>query len=374
LTAREFFDGNTANEVVLRQKITNMWHEVNWDFYRNGKNVLLWHWSPNFGFALNHEIRGWNEALIIYLLAAASPTHPIAPSVYHTGWAGGDYVNGFSIYGYQLFVGSLTGGPLFFAHYSFIGFDPRFYRDAYANYFIQNRNHTLINRAYCIDNPENHTGYSDVCWGLTASDDPFVGYLAHEATLARDNGTIAPTAALSSMPYTPVESIAALKHFYRTHGDRLWGPMGFYDAFNLDENWFADSYLAIDQGPIICMIENHRTRLLWDHFMQNPKITEALDAIGFEPDSTVSSKDLSIEVGLDIFPNPATDMMTVMNRSKSQLEVILRDLDGSACTEARQLPADEIVQLSVTHLPPGIYVLQIITDDGGFTKKVTIIH
>ena len=357
LTAREYFSGNSVNEIVLRQKITNIWQEINWDWYRNGKNVLLWHWSPNFGFALNLEIRGWNEALIIYLLAIASPTHPIEPSVYHTGWAGGNYVNGFSIYGYKLFVGPTTGGPLFFAHYSFMGFDPRFYKDQYANYFIQNRNHTLINRAYCIDNPEGHTGYSDVCWGLTASDDPLVGYLAHEATLARDNGTITPTAALSSMPYTPEESIAALKHFYREYGDRLWGPMGFYDAFNLDQNWFASSYIAIDQGPIICMIENYRTQLLWDNFMQNPEITDALDAIGFVPDSTVSSTaDLPIaEEDVQIFPVPASEYFHLYNGSTDALTAHILDVSGGEVIPGIRVSPGESRQIPVSALPPGMY-------------------
>ena len=376
LTAREYFDGNTANEVVLRQKITNMWQEINWDFYRNGKSVLLWHWSPTFGFALNHEIRGWNEALIIYLLAIASPTHAVLPALYHTGWAGGNYVNGFSIYGHKLFVGSVTGGPLFFAHYSFMGFDPRFNKDQYANYFIHNRNHTLVNRAYCIHNPENHIGYSDVCWGLTASDDPLVGYLAHEATLARDNGTIAPTAALSSMPYTPEESLAALKHFYREHGDRLWGPMGFYDAFNLTENWFASSYLAIDQGPIICMIENHRTQLLWENFMRNPEIDGALDAIGFEPDSTLVSTNPDLrQPQLKMFPNPSSDILSVECPADPEIKVEIRNVFGSVVLEQKFWNSAGAHQLSIAHLLSGVYFLSVERSDGQLdVKKFSIVR
>jgi hypothetical protein len=359
LTVREYFSSNSANEIVLRQKITNLWHEANWDWYRNNKGVILWHWSPQHNFAINHEIRGWNEALIVYLLGVASPTHPVPASVYHTGWAGGNYTNGFSIYGYTLDVGPLTGGPLFFAHYSFMGFDPRFYRDAYANYFIQNKHHTLINRAYCIDNPENHIGYSDVCWGLTASDDPLTGYLAHEATLARDNGTITPTAALSSMPYTPDESMEALKHFYRAHGERLWGPMGFYDAFNLTENWFATSYLAIDQGPILCMIENHRSGLLWDLFMQNPEIAPALDAIGFEPDSTsVGTHDFSVSSGsFDVYPNPVVDQLIIHNTSSLALEFSVTNLSGVVVGRTISLLPAGQDRIIFSGLPAGIYVL-----------------
>ena len=374
-TAREYFSGNTANEVVLRQKITNMWQEVNWNWYRNNSNVILWHWSPNFGFVLNHQIRGWNEAMMVYLLAIASPTHPVPASLYETGWTGGDYENGFSIYGYTLDVGPLTGGPLFFAHYSFIGFDPRYYRDQYANYFIQNRNHTLINRAYCIDNPGNYTGYSDVCWGLTASDDPLVGYLAHEATPNRDNGTITPTAALSSMPYTPLESIAALKHFYREHGDRLWGPMGFYDAFNLTQNWFADSYLAIDQGPIICMIENYRTELLWDHFMRNPEITDALDAIGFEPDSISVSLTVLIDSEADIalFPVPASDRLFVQNSTPEDIQVELYDMNGHVMFSKQRIISNGTLALNTSLVSPGVYMVRASGGAFHFVQKVLLL-
>lgn len=199
-----------------------------------------------------------------------------------------------------------------FAHYSYLGFDPRGIKDAYTNYYNRNYFQTLVNRAYCIDNPENHEGYSDVCWGLTASDNPW-GYLAQEPTASRDNGTITPTAALSSMPYTPQFSIQALKHFYRDHGDRLWGKYGFYDAFNLDQNWFASSYLAIDQGPIICMIENYRTGLLWDNFMNNEEIAPALEAIGFVPDSTnVSLETIEAKtIGMSLSPNPASETVVL---------------------------------------------------------------
>ena len=290
LSARQYFNQNLLTENTLRDVITSLWEDVEWDHYsRNDSGVLYWHWSPNFGWQMNFPLRGYNEALIVYLLAIASPTHPVDADYYHSGWAGAGYVNGNTWYGYKLFVGPHLGGPLFFAHYSFMGFDPRNIKDAYANYFDQNRNHTLINRSWCIDNPFNYEGYSENCWGLTASDDPF-GYLAHAPGPGTDNGTITPAAAIPSMPYTPQESLGALKHFYREHGPDLWGEYGFYDAFNLKQDWFADSYLAIDQGPIINMIENHRSGLLWSNFMANPEITPALTAAGFVEDP-VSTKD-----------------------------------------------------------------------------------
>lgn len=293
LCARQYFNQNLITENTLRDVITSLWEDVEWDHYsRNDSGVLYWHWSPNFGWQMNFPLRGYNEALIVYLLAIASPTHPIDADYYHSGWAGAGYVNGNTWYGYKLFVGPHLGGPLFFAHYSFMGFDPRNIKDAYANYFDQNRNHTLINRSWCIDNPFNHEGYGENNWGLTASDDPG-GYLAHAPGPGTDNGTITPAAAIPSMPYTPQESIGALKHFYREYGENLWGEYGFYDAFNLRQDWFADSYLAIDQGPIINMIENYRSGLLWSHFMSNPEIAPALTAAGFVEDP-VSTKDENI--------------------------------------------------------------------------------
>ncbi len=293
LCARAFFDQDAEKENVLREVITSLWEDVEWDWYsRNDSGVLYWHWSPNYAWQMNFPIRGYNEALIIYLLAIASPTHPVDASYYHSGWAASGYTNGNKWYGKKLFVGPNFGGPLFFAHYSFMGFDPRGKKDAYCNYFLQNQNHTYINRSWCITDPLHFEGYDENTWGLTASDDPF-GYLAHAPGAQTDNGTITPAAGIPSMPYTPDASIELLKNLYRTYGDQLWGPYGFKDAFNPGQNWFADSYIAIDEGPIIDMIENYRSQLLWNLFMSNPEIDPALDAIGFVPDSTVATKDIN---------------------------------------------------------------------------------
>jgi len=378
LTVREYFDGDSPNEVVLRQKITNIWEEINWDWYRNNGDVMLWHWSPVHGFALNHQIRGWNETMIVYLLGIASPSQSIPASLYNSGWTGGNYENGNTIYGYTLDVGSLTGGPLFFAHYSFMGFDPRYVRDEYANYFTQNKNHTLINRAYCIDNPGNYEGYSDVCWGLTASDDPLVGYLAHEANLNRDNGTITPTAAISSMPYTPNESLAALKYFYRELGDKLWGPMGFYDAFNLSEDWYATSYLAIDQGPIICMIENYRTQLLWNNFMKNPEINEALDKIGFVPDSSLTSvkQNIPTKFRASVSPMPATDFLHIQLQENpgGSATITLMDIGGTILLQEKdvQFNKNGSHMIHINGIIPGFYILSISIDETVITKSIVI--
>ncbi len=306
LAARQYFDQNTTDEEQIRTLITNIWEGVEWDWYRkdNG-NFLYWHWSPDYGWIMNFPLQGPNETMITYLLAIASPTHPVPASLYHDGWASSpSHLNGNSYYGIPLYVGWPYGGPLFFVHYSFLGFDPRNKKDEYTNYFINNRNQTLINRAYCADNPQNYAGYDEDTWGLTACDGPF-GYNAFSPT--NDNGTIAPTAALSSMPYTPTESINAMKSFFYEYGDNLWGTYGFKDAFNLTQNWYAPSYLAIDEGPIIIMIENYRTQLLWNDFMANPEIQPMLDAIGFVPDFTeVESKPEVPETFslMNNYPNP----------------------------------------------------------------------
>ncbi|RYE22324.1 MAG: beta-glucosidase [Sphingobacteriales bacterium] len=279
LTARQYFTGGGA-EATLRSDINAIWDGVEWDWFRQGdQNVLYWHWSPDKGWTINMQIKGWNEALIIYALAASSNTHAIPKTVYENGWAGnGSMKNGSSYYGIQLPLGPAQGGPLFFEHYSFLGIDPNGLTDAYANYETQTKAHTLINHNYCVANPKNYVGYSADCWGLTASDIKG-GYTASSPT--NDVGFIAPTAAISSMPYTPDESMKALKFFYYKLGDKLWGEYGFYDAFSLNEPWFADSYLAIDQGPIIVMIENYRTGLLWDLFMSCPEVKNGMKDLGF---------------------------------------------------------------------------------------------
>ena len=316
LAARQYFDLDTPEQAALRQRITQLWEAVEWDWYvQPGEDVITWHWSPQFGFQIDLPVRGFNETHLVYLLAIASPTHPVDASLYESGWVGNNYVNGNSYYGIELPVGNGLGGPLFFSHYSYLGFDPRGKADAYTNYFCRNKAHTLINRSYVVANPQNYVGYNGDTWGLTASDDPLVGYKAHEPGGQGDNGTITPTAALGSIVYTPKESIAALKSFYRDYGARLWGPYGFYDAFNPTEDWYASSYLAIDQGPIIVMIENYRSQLLWNNFMANPEIQPMLDAIGFGPsadDCTIVSTTEAEEIlHLRASPNPASELLTV---------------------------------------------------------------
>lgn len=281
LTAQQYFDGKNPVESELRNRISGLWNDAEWDWYTQGsKNQLYWHWSPNHGWAMNFELRGYNEALITHVLAASAPRYPVSAEVYHKCWAQSNHFsNGKEYYGIELPLGYPAGGPLFFAHYSYLGLDPRGLTDRYADYWKQNVNHTRINHAHCVANPGKFKGYGEKSWGLTASD-TYNGYNAHSPT--NDFGTITPTAALSSFPYTPVESMKALRYFYEEKGDQLWSEYGFVDAFNETQNWYANSHLAIDQGPIIVMIENHRTGLLWDLFMKNPDVQKGLKKLGFE--------------------------------------------------------------------------------------------
>jgi hypothetical protein len=281
LCARQYFNAANPIESELRNRIGWMWNGIEWNWFtQGGQEVLYWHWSPNNGWAMNFPVRGYNECLIMYILAASAEQYTVPASVYHRGWAQSNFFkNGKQFYGYTLPLGFDYGGPLFFSQYSFLGLDPRGLKDSYADYWEQNKNHTLINYAYCAANPKRFKGYGEDCWGLTASD-TYDGYNAHSPT--NDFGTISPTAALSAFPYTPEYSMKALKHFYNKLGDKIWTEYGFTDAFNETENWYASSHLAIDQGPVVAMIENYRTGLFWKLFMSCPEVKNGLTKLGFE--------------------------------------------------------------------------------------------
>ncbi len=280
LTARQYFSNADASEVQLRNDINLLYNNVEWNWFRkNNENVLYWHWSPNFAWDINQQIKGWNESLITYVLAASSTTYNIPKIVYDNGWASnGSMRNNNQYFGIQLPLGPAFGGPLFFEHYSFLGINPNGLSDQYANYQTQAVNHTKINYQHSITNPNKYYGYSNLVWGLTASDIKN-GYTASSPT--NDVGVIAPTAALSSFPYTPTESMNALKFFYYKLGDKIWKEYGFVDAFSLHDAWFAESFLAIDQGPIIVMIENYRSGLLWNLFTSCPEVKIGMKSLGF---------------------------------------------------------------------------------------------
>jgi hypothetical protein len=287
LCVRQYFNNGTTAEKALASRADKLWKEADFNWYRNEKNVLYWHWSPNNGWKMNFPVRGYNECLIMYVLAASSPTHSVPTEVYHEGWAENGKINnnpsGYKNIQLQMHhQGDATNsGPLFWAHYSFLGLDPNGLKDKYADYGKENRNHTLIHYQWCVDNPKKFVGYGPDNWGLTSSYS-IKGYAGHAPGEKRDLGVISPTAALSSFPYTPKESMAAMKNWYLNKKDKIWGVYGFYDAFSETANWYPPHYLAIDQGPIVVMMENYRSGLLWNLFMTCPEIKIGLTKLGFE--------------------------------------------------------------------------------------------
>lgn len=292
LCIRQYFQNGNAREKAIAERADRLWKDIDFQWYTNGRNILYWHWSPNFGWQMNFGVRGYNECLIMYVLAASSPTHPIAPEVYHEGWASNGEINNVNKvdsivarYPYKLQMkhqgDAENGGPLFWAHYSYLGLDPRGLKDRYADYWEECRNQALINYQWCVDNPKDFKGYGPDSWGLTSSYS-MRGYAGHAPSMKRDLGVISPTAALSSFPYTPEQSMAAMKNWYQNKKDKLWGVYGFYDAFSDTENWYPRRYLAIDQGPIVVMMENYRSGLIWNLFMSCPEIKQGLKKLGFE--------------------------------------------------------------------------------------------
>ena len=284
LSVKAYLDRNTPDETDLSQRIQALWEGVEWDWYtRGGESVLYWHWSPNYNWEMNFPIGGYNECLIVYVLAAASPTHPIEKAAYDKGWArNGAIKNDTLYYGLRTQMDhyeydDAPVGPLFWAHYSYLGLSPKGLFDQYADYWSLNQNHALIHYRYCVDNPMDHEDYGPEEWGLTSSYS-LNGYAAHRP--GNDPGVISPTAALSSMPYTPEASMAFLRKLY-TQKDTLVGQFGPFDAYSTGNNWYVKRYLAIDQGPIPVMIENHRSGMLWDLFMSNTDVQRGLDKLGF---------------------------------------------------------------------------------------------
>lgn len=284
LAVHQYYADGSQEEKALAARIDKLWREVDWNFYRqNGQNVLYWHWSPTDGWAMDFPVHGYNECMIMYILAAASPTHGVPAAVYNEGWAqNGEIVSPHTVEGIKLHLRyqGTQAGPLFWAQYSFLGLNPTGLQDKYCpSYFNEMRNLTLVNRAYCIRNPKHYVGFGPDCWGLTAGYS-VNGYAAHAPNEREDLGVISPTAALSSIVYTPKYSLQVMRHLYNM-GEKVFGPYGFYDAFSETDNWYPKRYLAIDQGPIVVMIENYRSGLLWNLFMSHPDVQNGLKKLGF---------------------------------------------------------------------------------------------
>lgn len=288
IAVAEYFRDGDEEEQRLVANIDALWREVEWDWYTRGGDSLYWHWSPNHGWKMNFPVGGYNECLVMYVLAAASPTHPVAPSVYDKCWArNGAIARDTVYYGLRTVLDFYEHsddptGPLFWAHYSYLGLCPEDLKDKYADYWTLNRNHALVHYRYALDNPKGFKGYGEKQWGLTSSYSP-KGYAGHHPG-GKDNrhdlGVISPTAALSSFPYTPEESMRFLRYLY-AEADSLVGKYGPYDAYNATDGWYLPRYLAIDQGTIPVMVENYRSKLLWRLFMRNPDVRRGLHRLGF---------------------------------------------------------------------------------------------
>ncbi len=371
---KNYFTGSDAKSEQIRQKANQLWREIRWDWYRNGgQNVLYWHWSPNRHFAMNMKVSGWNESLVTYIMAASSPTYPISREVYDEGWArNGQMVRKRTFYVYDINLSPDWGGPLFWIHYSHLGINPKGLKDQYADYWQEYVNTARIHHAYAVDNPFYFPNYSAKNWGLTASDDPF-GYKAHEP-MRNDNGTISPTAALASMPYTPEESMKALKYFYRERGAELFGKYGTYDAFNDAQNWVQRAYIGIDQGPIIVMIENYRTGLLWNTVMKDEELQAGLTKLGFQFE-VPTSMSMVKPAPLKVYPNPASDKVTFHFPEMQNLQpvsITIFSLDGRALVSRQLQPQSNHFTFPVDVLDDGYYIFQLNTAKEVFHTKLLI--
>lgn len=376
IALKNYFKDSDAKSETIRTLSDKLWSEIDWNWYRNGdQKKLIWHWSPNYGFGMNMAVSGWNEGLITYLMAASSPSHSITKDVYVEGWARkGKMVNKRTFYGYDISLMPDWGGPLFWLHYTHLGIDPRNLKDKYADYWKEHVNTVKIHHAYASDNPLNFKNYSDKCWGLTASDDPDKGYQSHQP-VGSDNGTITPTAALASMPYAPEESIKALKYFYRERGAELFGVYGPYDAFNDSKDWVKKDYIGIDQGPIVVMIENYRSALLWNTVMADSDVQNGLKKLGFGEDVQTSSVKPEFRTKIKAYPNPATDKITIETpdiTKDSDIEVSLISVDGKVILKKRYDSSNEQIIVECSDIQKGIYVLNMNCGGEQFSKRIQL--
>lgn len=367
IALKNYFDGSDSKSIQIVAKANKLWREIEWTWYQqNNQNVLYWHWSPNYNFEMNMKVTGWNECLITYVMAASSPTYSIPKAVYDQGWArNGTMVRKRNYYNYEINLMPDWGGPLFWLHYSHLGIDPRGLKDQYADYWKEFVNTALIHHAYSVANPMGHKNYSEKNWGLTASDDPY-GYTAHKP-MSNDNGTISPTAALASMPYSPEQTLKAAKYFYRERGKDLFGIYGPYDAFNDNLNWVKKAYLGIDQGPIVVMIENYRTGLLWKNVMKDSDVINGLNKLGFQYRISSSNSISDSKLNLKVYPNPASSNLTIVipeNITRGIITIELYDSKGSKILEKELSIFESSTSLDMSGIRNGMYNLRLNTAKG----------
>ncbi|MBV6812667.1 glucoamylase family protein [Xanthomonas campestris pv. passiflorae] len=310
LFTQSYYDGDDAREKEIRQIADTLYKRVDWRWLQQRAPLISMGWFPESGF-INHDWMGYNEAMMLYILALGSPTHGVDPDAW-TSWTR-TYNNDWGVYQGQEY---LSFGPLFGHQYSHVWIDFRDIQDQYMrergiDYFLNSRRATLAQRDYAIDNPMKWKDYGENVWGLTASDGPqntsqeyrgeqrqFRHYSSRGAGLREnfDDGTIAPTAAISSIVFAPEVVIPATQEMHKRYGDFLYSSYGFLDSFNPsfnydipiktgrmvpDRGWVASDYIAIDQGPILTMIANYQDEFVWNVMKKNPYIRAGLERAGF---------------------------------------------------------------------------------------------
>jgi hypothetical protein len=377
LDTKQYFSNADTLEMQVRALADSIYYRADWKWMRNFMGGLAMEWTPEKGF--RGVWVGYNEAMIMNILALGSPTFP-APALIWETWV--SYYDWQTQYGYSY----VNFPPLFGHQYSHCWIDFRNIQDDYMRqrgitYFENSRRATLAARAYCLANPGRWAGYGENVWGITACDGPN-GYRARGAPPAQnDDGTIAPTAAAGSMPFTPQESIAALRYMYDTYRDKIWMKYGFRDAFNLTVNWWDTDVIGIDQGPIVMMIENYRTQSIWKRFMQNPDIQRGLRAAGFTSITHVAEKFVNAPKTFTLsqnYPNPFNPTTTIRFTLPQRQHVTLKvfDVAGRAVATLvdNQLNAGEHrIAFDGRELTSGIYFYSIAAGEFTQTRKVVFL-
>ena len=375
LHAAQYFDGAGDVEAGIRQRADQIWRRVEWDWAAPRSPLVALGWRPESGF-LPFDWRGYNEAMILYVLGLGSPTHPLPDGAWDawTATYPGDWQTHYGIT-------FLTFPPLFGHQYSHVWIDFRDRADAYMrskgiDYFENSRRATLAQREYAIDNPRRWPNYSAEEWGITASDVPN-GYLARGAPPAQnDNGTIAPTAAGGSYAFTPDLSREALRTFYREYRPRLWGEYGLKDAYNVAADWVATDYLGIDQGPILLMIENERTGAIWDSFMTHPDVQRGLERAGFE---RVTSGEDGPEAALTLappVPNPTASgvRLAFSTSAAGPVRLAVYDVLGrevAVLVEGARPAGEHVAAWDASAAASGVYVVRLRA--GGAVRSRTLV-
>lgn len=377
LHAQEYFDGQADDEVLIRQLADSIYFRVDWEFMRNFSPNITLGWNPETGF-INAWWRGYNEAMIMNILALGSPTHPSPASIWKAWTTGYDWQ---SFYGFEY----VTFPPLFGHQYSHCWIDFRNIQDEYMRnkgitYFENSRRATLAQRAYCIANPGGFSGYGENIWGLTAGDGPN-GYIARGAPPAQnDDGTISPTAVGGSIAFTPQESIASLRFMYDNYQAKIWKEYGFRDAFNIGEDWWASDVIGIDEGPIIMMIENYFNAGVWDDFMHNEYISAGLDKAGFTLTASIKDQEKIPHLfSLDQnYPNPFNGWTSIAFDIpvSTQARLVIYDISGREVITAFNefvSPGKHTIRINTEDLTSGIYFYKLRARDSEFTRRMLLI-